>query len=69
MDNFEEKILNAGKGNLMDNIHAVRDEAVKTKVCPKCQKSANHTPFTDEVSEREAKISGFCQTCQDEFFD
>ena len=61
--------MSSFEDNLIDNIHAIRDKAVKDEVCPKCSKPLNHTPFTDEVSEREAKISGFCQTCQDEFFD
>ena len=68
MDDFEKKILETTKGNVIDNIHAIRDESVSKKVCPKCVKSVTHVPFKDDISEREADISGLCQICQDEVF-
>lgn len=35
--------------------------------CFACKKDA--TEFTDEISEKEFKLSGMCQTCQDGFFN
>jgi hypothetical protein len=37
-------------------------------VCPFCHKPVNVNGFRDEISEREFKISGLCQKCQDSFF-
>ncbi len=44
-----------------------RSSALKAKKCVLCGKDA--TKFTDELSKKEFKISGMCQTCQDNFFD
>ncbi len=41
-------------------------KAMETNVCAKCGKDASS--FTDELSEREYKISQLCQTCQDDAF-
>ena len=50
----------------------VRDESLRTKTCsPKpygCGQPINDADFRDDLSRREAKISGLCQKCQDEFF-
>lgn len=37
--------------------------------CPFCRKQIDATmEFRDELSQREFRISGLCQKCQDEFF-
>ncbi len=35
-------------------------------LCTECKKNIGE--FRDELSKREAGISGMCQTCQDKFF-
>lgn len=40
--------------------------AVEHGFCPICKKPVG--PFKDELSKKEYKISGLCQTCQDEVF-
>ena len=42
------------------------NKAIETRVCPFCGKPA--VEFRDEVSAKEADISGLCQQCQDEVF-
>ena len=44
-----------------------RSEAFANKTCVICGGPA--TEFRDNVSEREYKISGACQHCQDTMFD
>jgi len=41
-------------------------EKIDAQVCFSCGKAAD--TFRDEISEREQKISGLCQTCQDKVF-
>lgn len=36
--------------------------------CPFCKKLVSNDSFRDELSRREFKISGLCQSCQDEIF-
>jgi len=43
-----------------------RSEALEQNKCAKCE--VDITEFKDEISEREYKISAWCQTCQDGFF-
>lgn len=43
-----------------------RQEAHSRGICTWCKKP--HTSFRDNLSEREARISGLCQKCQDETF-
>lgn len=44
-------------------------EAVEAGNCPFCGKVIHpNTEFKDELSLREYKISGICQTCQDKTF-
>jgi len=45
-----------------------RDAAVAAKVCAWCGTDANKKGFVDELSIKEFKISGLCQSCQDETF-
>ena len=45
-----------------------RDAAVAAKVCACCGTDANKKGFVDELSIKEFKISGLCQSCQDETF-
>ena len=39
---------------------------VDAKICPFCKKSVSE--FRNKISEREYKISGLCQKCQDSVF-
>jgi len=41
-------------------------EAIKKKKCPLCGRLI--VSFKDELSEKEYKISGMCQMCQDKVF-
>ena len=43
-----------------------RQNAEKQKICTWCKKPI--TGFKDMLSEKEYKISGFCQSCQDATF-
>lgn len=43
-------------------------EAKNNGICPQCNAKVDPTSFRDELSAREFKISGLCQTCQDEVF-
>lgn len=36
--------------------------------CPFCRKPVNVEKFRDELSLKEYRISGLCQSCQDDFF-
>lgn len=38
-------------------------------VCPFCKKPVDINEFRDELSLREYRISGLCQSCQDDFFE
>lgn len=40
----------------------------KSKKCSFCAKEINDSKFRDKISEREFKISGLCQECQDSIF-
>ncbi len=44
-----------------------RKQSISDDVCSFCGKPANE--FKDTISQTEFKISGFCQACQDNFFD
>ena len=37
--------------------------------CPFCGKEVSEDDFRDELSRKEFRISGLCQSCQDDFFD
>jgi hypothetical protein len=43
-------------------------EAVMHGFCPLCKKPITLQEFKDELSYKEFKISGTCQTCQDDIF-
>jgi len=43
-----------------------RQDAAKQAICTWCKQPL--TPFTDELSHKEYRISGMCQTCQDSTF-
>jgi hypothetical protein len=43
-----------------------RKNAFENNTCVSCGKPAHE--FTDALSEKEWKISGLCQVCQDELF-
>ncbi len=58
--NMNEKIMRKyGLDNEMDKVHQGK--------CPLCNK--NIGTFKDKLSEKEFKISGMCQACQDDFFN
>ena len=43
-------------------------DKVEQGLCPFCNKEVKEDSFRDEISQREFKISGLCQSCQDETF-
>lgn len=43
-------------------------DRVETKRCPFCGMPVNDEDFRDELSRKEARISGMCQQCQDDVF-
>lgn len=49
-------------------VQSARREAVQTRTCPFCDSTWAEDSFRDEASLTEAKISGLCQSCQDEVF-
>lgn len=53
--------------SLLTSISGIsRQNAEKQKICTWCKKPI--TGFKDMLSEKEYKISGFCQSCQDSIF-
>lgn len=40
-------------------------DLVENKQCPFCRKKISQKDFRDKLSQREFKISGLCQSCQD----
>ena len=55
------------KDNLTKDLFGVSfSEAMATATCVYCRGKAK--VFKDELSEKEYKISGLCQRCQDETF-
>ena len=52
---------------IINNIFPEVAGRIENKVCPMCGKPISK--FKNELSEREYKISGMCQICQDDFFD
>lgn len=44
-------------------------ELVENGYCPFCKKPVKMEDFRDHISRAEFKISGLCQTCQDEWFE
>ena len=42
-------------------------QRVELGLCPFCGNPIKTEDFRDELSRREAKISGMCQKCQDDF--
>ena len=59
ISNFVEKLA-------WDTYGRSTRECIFMKQCVKCGEDASS--FTDEVSEAEFNISGFCQVCQDNIF-
>ncbi|WP_410510170.1 hypothetical protein RSJ42_08645 [Methanosarcina hadiensis] len=43
-------------------------EMIENGICPMCGVRVGTIPFRDEISRKEYKISGLCQTCQDAVF-
>lgn len=43
-------------------------EMAKEGICPFCKEKVDINDFRDKLSLEEFKISGLCQSCQDEFF-
>lgn len=41
---------------------------IKNCRCPFCRKPVLEENFRDELSKKEFRISGLCQSCQDEYF-
>lgn len=61
-----QEMKNFLDGFTRDAFGMSRSEAIKNGVCVVCQTVADN--FRDDVSEREFKISGMCQNCQDDVF-
>lgn len=53
---------------IMKAIFPEQMENVEKGLCPFCSKEVKEEDFRDEISKREFKISGLCQSCQDETF-
>lgn len=43
-------------------------QAVEMGKCPFCHKTIRAEDFKDELSAKDYKITGLCQTCQDEIY-
>ncbi|MDD3039063.1 hypothetical protein [Bacteroides sp.] len=46
----------------------IAKERLENGLCPFCGTSCNPGIFRDELSIKESRISGLCQSCQDEVF-
>ncbi len=54
--------------SLLTSINGIsRQDAAKQQICTTCKKEVGS--FKDDLSMREAAISGMCQACQDEVFN
>jgi len=49
--------------SLLEQIFPGTAKAIELNLCPTCKKPI--TPFRNELSAREYRISGMCQACQD----
>ncbi len=45
-----------------------RVRLVEERKCPVCREVVDVDGFKDDLSKAEFKISGMCQSCQDEYF-
>ena len=43
-------------------------KTVEQGVCPLCKYKVDENEFRDEISRKEFKISGLCQSCQEDIF-
>ncbi len=56
------------------SIHYLQEMLEKAKIsrkngeCPTCSEKINMSDFPDQISLREFRISGMCQSCQDKTF-
>jgi len=41
---------------------------VNQGICPFCGRKVDVTSFRDDISLKEFRIGGLCQTCQDDFY-
>lgn len=63
------KVIAQMNDNIMTQMGFGKEvEDVHNGICPSCQSPVDPTSFRDELSQREFKISGLCQKCQDEIF-
>ena len=57
------------KKNLLKQLGFDKEVArVESRLCPFCKMPVTDEDFRDELSRKESRISGLCQTCQDEIF-
>lgn len=45
-----------------------REDSIKKNICVMCGNIVDENNFKDELSLKEFKISGVCQSCQDKIF-
>lgn len=54
----------------IEKVFPEETQRIKEGKCPFCGKNINvENEFHDDLSRREFKISGMCQSCQDDFFE
>ena len=53
---------------IMSAIFPEETKRVEQGLCPLCGKEVKEEDFKDELSKKEFKISGMCQSCQDSIF-
>ena len=67
---MSEPKIREDKLALIKKVFPARADLIEQQRCPSCTKYLkNTTPFKDDLSKKEFTLSGFCQDCQDGFFD
>lgn len=54
---------------IVKKVFPKESERIKKGNCPFCNKEINEEDFKDDLSRKEYKISGLCQSCIDKTFD
>ena len=53
---------------VLNNMFPVERGLLDVGICPFCNKPIKESEFRDALSQKEFKISGLCQKCQDDVF-